>query len=66
MILSREKSNRMFHTKATKNNKIQQQKTLTIDKWHQMLITGLSVLIFRGGRHGGHEKNREGPEHGNQ
>jgi hypothetical protein len=26
---------------------------------------GLSVLIFRGGRHAGHEKTWEGPEHGN-
>jgi hypothetical protein len=27
---------------------------------------GLSVLIFKSGRHGGHEKTREGPEHGNK
>jgi hypothetical protein len=27
---------------------------------------GLSVLIVRGGRHGGNENTREGPEHGNQ
>jgi hypothetical protein len=28
--------------------------------------SGLSVLVFRDGRRGGHEKTREGPEHGNQ
>jgi hypothetical protein len=28
--------------------------------------SGLSVLIFRGGLHVGHEKTWEGPEHGNQ
>jgi hypothetical protein len=41
-----------------------QKKLVTTYKWHQ--LSGLSVLIFRGGRHGGQEKTREGPEHGNQ
>jgi hypothetical protein len=37
-----------------------------IKLWSQNSRSGLSVLIFRGGRRGGHEKSREGPEHENQ